>query len=77
LTGPASKISPEIFTPGTLATFIDALPWLGTNVGKPRLDIDEAIRRYSRGKHGGLINQPEAEVFFEDPIELSFENSAL
>ena len=35
LTGPASKISPEISTPGTSATVIGTTPFCGTSVAKP------------------------------------------
>ena len=34
-TGPASKISPEISTPGTSATVIGTTPFCGTSVAKP------------------------------------------
>jgi hypothetical protein len=37
------------------------------------LDIEEAIRRYSRGAHGGLINGSDA----PREVEISFEDSAL
>ncbi len=36
LTGPAAKIIPDSFTPGTLATRIATTPSAGTRVGKPR-----------------------------------------
>ena len=34
--GPASKIMPESFTPGTPSTCMAAVPFCGTRVGKPR-----------------------------------------
>jgi hypothetical protein len=36
LTGPAEKIIPDSFTPGTLATRNGTMPFVGTRVGKPR-----------------------------------------
>ena len=72
LSNSISKVPTGLFTL-SVESPINLLSELSERDRDRFLDIDEAIRRYSRGVHGGLINQP---AKADTEADLQFSNNS-